>query len=310
MTTLDALVQGELHDGLPLAADDPRIVDKATRDRLVIFAPSCSPLLRPALAAEDVQRWQHLPPSRFLIAIPRGWSRAAFGAGAEDALFVALEARFPLLAKQLLLHRSSIQAAPHGEYWWELPPYPVDFFTNQTIVWAHNQPLCAAPTLDGAYLLAGISFTTAPTAFLLGALNSKQVREAAAQLPNLSAAQITTLPIAEPAPAAQQRIGELAEQAVTQARTRLVIDRQFSIRVLRDLAPAGAIAGPRLAEWWQLSFEDFLVELAHRFKSDVPFRYRDGWRDHLRDQRVARQVCDAAIARAEDEIDTLMQGSL
>lgn len=78
------------------------------------------------------------------------------------------------------------------------------------------------------------------------------------------------------------------------------------LKIMRDLAPPGATPGPLLARWWELSFEEFLAELARRFRGDVPFRYRDGWRDMLNEQRSAHITVGATIAITQVDLDTVV----
>ena len=77
----------------------------------------------------------------------------------------------------------------------------------------------------------------------------------------------------------------------------------MSARILHDLAPAGATAGPVLAHWWTLDFTGLLAELAQRFKSDVPYRYRETWATWLASQRLAYEGHTATITRAQAELD-------
>lgn len=307
-TFLPDLVNGNIHDGLPIAPDSPLVIDRATRDRLVLHDPRCAPLVRRAMLPEDVRRW-HATPSRYLVAMPRGWTLATGGDATSEAAFAALAARHPSLAKFLAPHAAALATQPHGDYWWELPPYPVAWFTAQSVIWpSHTTVLQAAPSVAGAYLLDGLTFTTAPTAFLLGYLGSAPGKAAAKQLGDLRADTIARLPVPQANPTDEACIGALAEQLAERATELADLEKRVLHNIMRDLAPPGATAGPTLAQWWLLSFDAFLAELARRFRGDVPFRYRDGWRDMLNEQRIAHQIHTAEIARLEELLDALVAG--
>ena len=302
------LVGGNLHDGLPITPGSPLVIDKASRDRLVLNDPRCAPLVRRAMLPEDVRRW-HATPSRYLVALPRGWTGAVFGETTGEAAFAALATRHPSLAKFLAPHAVALATQPHGDYWWELPPYPVAWFAAQSIIWpSHTAGLQVAPSLTGAYLLDGLAFSTAPTAFLLGYLGSASGSAATKQLGDLRADTIARLPVPQGSPTDEAQIGALAEQLAERAAQVAELEQRVLHNIMRDLAPPGATAGPLLAQWWQLSFEAFLAELARRFRGDVPFRYRDGWRTMLNEQRVAHQVHSAKIAHLEAQLDEVVVG--
>lgn len=305
--TLAEATGGHIHESLPFGVGSPLVLDKPTRDRLVIADPSSAPLIRRALAVDDLHPW-HADPAHFLIAIPRGWTANAVGiAPDEHATFEQLAARHPALAKYLRPHEATLRDQPHGAYWWELPPYPVDWFSVPSIVWSSSLPHRVAPMLSGAYLLEGVTFTTAPTSFLLGVLGGRYAREAAKQAGGLHANVAASLVVPIATSEQEAHIGTLAEQLVEQAQARAALEREVGGRILRDLAPMGATLGPRLERWWELSFIAFLDELERRFKSDVPFRYREGWQRMLNEQRRAHFSLDAAISQLEAELDDMVE---
>ena len=270
--------------------------------RIVIRDPANAPLIRRALAADELRAW-FAAPTRFLIALPHGWTATTFGRDLdENAAWVVFAARFPALAKQLQPHADTLRAQPHGAYWWELPPYPVERFSQPVLVWTHDTALRTALLPTGAYLLDGITFTTAPTAYLLGVLGSKTLRQATAS-GGAHAEQAAHLPIPHASAEAQAHIGALAEQLVAQASACAALEQAVTARILHDLAPAGATAGPLLAHWWALDFAGLLAELAQRFKSDLPYRYRDTWAAWFATQRLAYESHTSMIARMQAELD-------
>lgn len=307
--TLGAITGDAVYDGLPLDVRSPLVIDKPTRDRLVIRDPASAPLIRRALAADELQAW-FAAPTRFLIALPHGWTAATFGANLDESqLWGAFAARYQALAKQLQPHADTLRAQPHGAYWWELPPYPVDQFTLPAIAWTHDGvTLRVAPLPTGSYLLDGITFTSAPTTYLMGVLGSETLGQAAQAIGGADAAQATHMPIPRASAEAQARVGALAEQLVAQASARAALDQTVSARILHDLAPAGATAGPVLEQWWTLDFAGLLAELAQRFKSDLPYRYRETWMAWLATQRLAHEGHTATIARTQAEIDQYVAG--
>lgn len=300
---LGTITGGALYDGLPLDARSPLVLDKPTRDRIVIRDPTSAPLVRRVLAADELHAW-FAAPTRFLIALPHGWTAATIDANLdEDTAWGAFTTRYPALAKQLQPHADTLRAQPHGAYWWELPPYPVERFTLPALAWTHDTALRVAPLPTGAYLLDGITFTTAPTAYLLGVLGSATLSQAAQANGGAQAERAAHMPIPQASSEAQAYIGALAEQLVAQASTRVALEQMVSARILHDLAPAGATAGPVLEQWWALDFAGLLAELARRFNSDVPYRYRETWAAWLATQRLAHEGHTTTITRTQIELD-------
>lgn len=305
--SLGEATEGQVYDSLPIDLDSPLVLDKAARNKLVLLDPSCAPFIRQAIGSQSIRRWHYAHPEHWLIAIPRGWTAATLGRELTPAQALqALGQRHAALAAHLARHEQALRERAASPLWWELPPYPVDFFAAQSIIWAAEAPLRAAPSLAGVHLLAGITLTTAPTTFLLGALGSRRVEAAAAALPSLGSDDSFGLPIPQPSEQAQARIGELAEQLVIHARDRAELERDTLRKIMRDLTPAGATPGPRMARWWDLSFADFEAELVARFASQMPFRYRDGWAKLLNERRVQHQVHDATMAGLEAELEACM----
>ena len=213
--TLGTATNGAVYDGLPLDVRSPLVLDKTSRDRIVIRDPTSAPLIRRLLAADELQAW-FAAPTRFLIALPHGWTAATFGANLdEDTAWIAFAARRPALAKYLQPHADTLRGLRHGAHWWELPPYPVERFTLPALVWTYDgAALRVAPLPTGAYLLDGITFTTAPTAYLLGVLGSEALSQAVQALGGAQADQAARMPIPQASSEAQAYIAALTEQLV------------------------------------------------------------------------------------------------
>jgi hypothetical protein len=297
---LATLTHGELHDGLPLSPNTALLVDKPTRDRIVILDPSCAPLLRRALLAEDVQPWHCIESLRYLVAIPNGWTRVTFGVGlGENAAWKRFTERHPSLSKHLAPLADMLRKQPHGAFWWELPPYPCDLFKQQVVIWRtqHGHRI-SAPSLGGLFLVGEVHFTTEPSEFLLGVLGSRALTYLAGLWENQD-----TIPIPQATPEQQEAVGILAEQLVGVAQARETLHQQVSGRIIRDLTPLGSTLGPVLGAWWQLDFPAFLAELGRRFKSDVPLRYREEWEKWLAARQLEYEGHTASLARLEAELN-------
>ena len=52
------------------------LVDKATRDQIVLFEPALAPFLRRIVRGVDIHPW-YCEPSRYLVMLPSGWIAGA-----------------------------------------------------------------------------------------------------------------------------------------------------------------------------------------------------------------------------------------
>ncbi len=290
---LRVVVDGQLHRGVQ-TADDLFIVDKPTRDRLVILAPRCAPLIRRVLRASDLRAWHQHDQAHYLLALGPG---------------VDLDRCAPIL-DYLAPYRERLERlAPAGRRWYELPePSEEALLAPERLVWPAQAGwercslLAAGPLIGG-----GCGFTPVAEPFLLGLIAS---RVAGWLLPRLGAAgdPVALLPVPHAPDPLRAAIGEQALALTTLARERHALDQGSQQRILRDLGPLGARLSPALRQWWLLDFDAFRAELVGALKNDIPARYRDEWEVWLAAQRLGYAEQSEAIARLEADLNRLVYG--
>jgi hypothetical protein len=105
--------------GIKTGLNEAFVIDAATRARLIAEDPRSVELIKPFLAGRDVKRYQPPQSERWLILMPRGWTRQQ-SAGAADA-WGWLQAHYPAIAAHLAPFAAAAQKRyDKGEYWWEL----------------------------------------------------------------------------------------------------------------------------------------------------------------------------------------------
>lgn len=77
--TLKQAVGSPLY-GIKTGLNEAFVIDRATRDRLVLADVASAPLFKPFLKGDDIERWRVESQDLWLILLPKGWTRAAMGA--------------------------------------------------------------------------------------------------------------------------------------------------------------------------------------------------------------------------------------
>ena len=113
---------GSPYRGVLTGLNEAFVIDRATRDRLVYADIASEPLFKPFLEGKDIKRWQVESEDRWLILLPKGWTRTTFkGAVSEDDAWAALQKRHSHLAAWLALFADAARKrTDQGDYWWEL----------------------------------------------------------------------------------------------------------------------------------------------------------------------------------------------
>ena len=144
---------GPPYRGVLTGLNEAFVIGRATRDRLVYADATSESLFKPFLEGKDIKRWQVESEDRWLILIPKGWTREAMKASvraepgeafrqaqgeradaqserveaqreptpAEAAAWAWLAARHPALAAYLAPFADvARQRTDQGDYWWEL----------------------------------------------------------------------------------------------------------------------------------------------------------------------------------------------
>lgn len=282
------------------------IVDKATRDRIVIFDPSLAPHLRRVVRSADVRPWSCDAPC-YVIFLPSGWTAAAFGAGIDAAqAWERMAERCPPLQQHLAPAAAS---HPPDETWWERSTPDATIFAQPRIIWSVASVAQHFALTEPGWL-AGPGTCHAPGSFfLLGILMSRLAWRAlavecqAGKVYRLTPERIGRLPIPDATDAERAAVETLAHRIVALTRERALLERQFTQRLVKDFGPPGATPGARLERWWELEFDALRSAIAARFGGDIPARFREPWAAQHADAVARRVALSDAIAFAEDALN-------
>jgi len=112
-------LHGQIYYGLKTGLNRAFVIDKATRKAILETDPQSEELIVPFLAGRDLKRYEPPPERRWLIRIPKGWTREN-SAGAKNP-WQWLHTHFPGVAEHLAPFAEAGQKRyDQGEYWWEL----------------------------------------------------------------------------------------------------------------------------------------------------------------------------------------------
>ena len=91
-------------------------MDDLSTDRL-----RCRELFRSWITGDDVGRWEAEGATRFIIFIPKGWTREKYGSGTEEELWVQFERDYGSVANWLFQSKGALKSrSDKGDFWWEL----------------------------------------------------------------------------------------------------------------------------------------------------------------------------------------------
>lgn len=286
------------------------IVDKATRDRIVIFDPSLAPQLRRVVRSADVRPWSCDAPC-YVIFLPSGWTAATFGAGIDAAqAWERMAERCPPLRQHLA---PATAFYPPDEAWWELSIRDALLFAQPRIIWS-VAGVAQRFALTEPGWLAGPGTCHAPGSFfLLGILMSRLAWLAlanecqASNVYRLTPERVGRLPIPDAPETGRTAVETLAHRIVTLTRERALLERQFTQRLVKDFGPPGATPGARLERWWELEFDALRAEITERFGGDIPARFREQWAAQHADAVARRVALSDAIVLAEEALNVRVE---
>ncbi len=279
------------------------LVDKATRDQIVLFEPALAPFLRRIVRGVDIHPW-YCEPSRYLVMLPSGWIAGA-DARAEQA-WEYLAQRCPPLHRHLApaATRKTCDVA-----WWEFPNCDLTPFVQARIVWPAASVTQRYALTDPGCLVGPGACHIPASLFLLGVLMSRlgwlavTAMGRVGRVYRLAPEQIGRIPIPEVTDNERAAIEALVQRIVDLTRERVALERQFTRRLLRDFGPPGATPDARLEHWWELDFAALRQAVAARFGGDIPARFREQWQAQHADAVVRHAALSDARALAEATMD-------
>jgi len=153
-------IQGKSFFGVKTGLNKAFIIDRATRDRLIVEDPRSAEVIKPLLSGRDVRRYAIEFKDRYLI-----WTYIGMPIDRYRAIFKHLEKFQPQLQKR----------CDKGNFWWELRACDYyDGFEKPKIIYPDIATTCRfALDPDGHFGSNTTYFIPSNDLYLLGILNSK-----------------------------------------------------------------------------------------------------------------------------------------
>ena len=173
-TPLGEYVKGKIFRGILTGLNEAFVIDEETRTRLIAEDPRSEELIKPFLAGRDVKRYQPQKNDKYLILMPRGWTRERSN-NAKDVLGW-LKQNYPAVANHLMPFAEAAQKRyDKGEHWWELRAcdYYAEFEKPKIIIPAIVQKASYAFDVKAFYSNDKTSIIPTEDLYLLSVLNSK-----------------------------------------------------------------------------------------------------------------------------------------
>jgi Eco57I restriction-modification methylase/restriction endonuclease TaqI-like protein/type I restriction and modification enzyme subunit R-like protein len=118
-TPLGEYVEGEIYYGIKTGLNKAFVIDRETRDRLIAEDSKSQELIKPFLVGKDIKRYQPPKSERFLILIPKGWTRIQ-SKNAKDPWGWLNKNYRPITEHFKPFETAAKKRCDQGEYWWEL----------------------------------------------------------------------------------------------------------------------------------------------------------------------------------------------
>ena len=177
---LGKYVKGKIYRGVLTGLNEAFVIDEKTKDGLVAEDPKSAEVIKPFLIGRDIKRYEPPARGRYLILIPKGWTRTQMshsrgngnpgGAGfrvkpgmTETSLWRWFGESYPAIAAHLEPHaEKGKKRYDKGEYWWELRA--CDYYAE------FEKPKIILPdiSLKGNFTFDSEDYYCANTAYIIG----------------------------------------------------------------------------------------------------------------------------------------------
>ncbi len=171
---LGEYVREKVYRGILTGLNEAFVIDGATRARLIAADRKSAELIKPFLAGRDIKRYAPLPTDRYLVLIPKGWTRQHMEGTKNPWRW--LEKSYPAIAAHLAPHaKKGEKRYDQGEYWWELRAcdYYEEFEKPKIIIPAIVKRGSYAYDTRGFYSNDKTSILPTNDRYLLALLNSR-----------------------------------------------------------------------------------------------------------------------------------------
>ena len=171
---LGEYVKGKIFYGIKTGLNEAFVIDSETRKRLIKEDSKSAELIKPFLVGRDIKRYSISDNGRYLILIPKGWTRKKSDKSGDA--WGWLKKNYPAIAGHLsAFQKKAEKRYDKGEYWWELRTCDYyEEFEKPKIIYAEI-------ATKGQFILDTAKFYSDTTSYiigdnskyLLGILNSK-----------------------------------------------------------------------------------------------------------------------------------------
>ena len=133
---LERYVEGKIFYGIKTGFNEAFVIDDEMRQWLIGEDPKSAEIIKPFLAGRDIKRYAPLETGKYLILIPRGWTKA--NGGNDRTAWNVLAEKYPAIAEYLKQYEvPCAKRYDKGDYWWELRACVYyDEFEKEKIIYA------------------------------------------------------------------------------------------------------------------------------------------------------------------------------
>jgi len=172
-TSLGEYVESKIYRGILTGLNEAFVIDEEIRAHLIAEDPRSEELIKSFLVGRDIKRYQPPKSDKYLILMPRGWTREKSN-NAPDALGW-LKKNYPAITTHLIEYVEAAQKrCDKGDFWWELRTCDYyDQFHMHKIIYPN---ICKRPEFtfdtDGIYTNQKCFIIPTEDKYFLGLLNS------------------------------------------------------------------------------------------------------------------------------------------
>ena len=291
--------------GIKTGLNEAFVVDRVTRNRLILQDPKSEDILKPFLEGKDLKRWRAEPRDLWIIYIPKN--------------VIDIE-NYPAIKGHLLPFKGQLEDRATKQEWFELQQaqaaYVPDFEGAKIIYGEFSGSNIFSIDQAAHYLNNKCYFIPKKDDALTALLNSGVFRffiEAQSvamrgNFPQLHSQYVELFPI--PRIASDERDGLSRRAETCQRATQSRLDRQSAFRRrIPDLCPPDREPklNGKLHDWWELAdFAAFRAAVKTQFKTDIPLKERAEWEAYFNTEKAEVARLTAEIERNEAEINAIV----
>ena len=167
--------QVKIYLGIKSGLNEAFVIGRGARERILRLNPQSERFIGPLLLGRDVRKYHVIDEGRYLINIPKGWTRPHCGQAEPEEW---MRAQHPMLMEHLgQFEELTKRRTDQGEFWWELRACSyLEEFSKPKIVYPEIAKESRFTLEVGAkYLNNKCFFIPVDDKYLLGLLNSRVI---------------------------------------------------------------------------------------------------------------------------------------